>query len=95
LSKIFYCGGSSGQLVTLRAVIPFAALGPALVGETLEYVGQLFPELNRDSSPITVIEIMPDEQEGSWRAGFYLIEKGPIHFEECLRTFFRAVGGTT
>ncbi len=95
MAKIFYCGGSSDRVGILRAVIPFADLGPALVGETLEYVGQLFPELKRDSSPCTVIEIMPEEEEGSWRAGFYLIEKGPLHFEDSLKTFFRAAGGPT
>jgi len=62
-------------------------------GETLDYVGPSFPELNLDSSAQTVIEIS-QEEEGSWKAGFYLLEKAPLHFEDSLRTFCKAASAS-
>jgi hypothetical protein len=58
--------------------------------EIFDYVGQSFPESNLDCSAHTVIEIAREEEEGSWKAGFYLLEKAPLHFENSLRTFCNA-----
>jgi hypothetical protein len=74
----------------LRAVIPLGDLGTLLDQENPIYAGPSFPERERDSASCTVIEIMPGEGEGNWRAGFYLIEKGPIDFEDSLRTLRKA-----
>jgi len=94
VAKIFYCGGSSGRLGTLRAVVPLADLKRLMSEEALDYVGQSFPELKQNSSPCTVIEIMADEENGNSIAGFYLIEKTPLHFEDSLRPFRKAVSGS-
>jgi len=40
-------------------------------------LGESFPELNPDCSAHTVIEIARQEEHGSWKAGFYLLEKAP------------------
>jgi hypothetical protein len=92
--KIFYCYGSSNQLGMLRAVTPLSDLSEVLSEEILNYMGLSFPDLKQDSAPCTVIQIMPDEEVGSWRAGFYLIDKGPLDFEHSLRTFSKAVSGS-
>ena|SRR5436190_21028174 len=86
MTKIFYCGGSSGRLGTLRAVIPLSDLCGVLCREISTYVGQSFPEPKQSTSGCTVIEIAPDEVEANWRPGFYLLEKSPIQFEPILRT---------
>jgi len=90
VAKIFYCGGSFGRLGVLRAVMPLSELEPLMFDESLGYVGQFFPEEKEKSSAQTVIEIVPDEEEESWKAGFYLIEKGPLHFEDSLRKLCKA-----
>ena len=90
VAKVFYCGGSSGRLGVLRAVMPFSDLKPLMSEETVDYVGQSFPELNHDTSARTVIEIVRDEEDARWKAGFYLTEKVPTHFEESLRAFCKA-----
>jgi len=92
VAKIYYCGGLSGRLGVLRAVMPFSDLGPLVSSESFDYVGQSFPELNRDTATRTVIEIVREEEDGSWKAGFYLLEKGPLHFEDSLRTFCQTAG---
>jgi hypothetical protein len=86
MAKIFYCGGSSGQLGMLRAVMPLSDLYGVLSKEASNYVGQSFPELKQDSSPCIVIEIVPDEEEAHWRPGFYRVEKSPLQFEGALRS---------
>jgi len=63
MAKIFYCGGSSGRMGTLRAVIPLADLSAVLCEEIPIYAGPSFPELEEDSAPRTVIELMLDEEE--------------------------------
>jgi len=93
-AKIFYCGGSSSRLGTLRAVIPLSDLPTILCEVTPNYVGPSFPELEMDSAPCTVIEILPNEEEPDRKAGFYLIEKGPLDFEGSLRTFRKAASGS-
>ncbi len=90
VAKIFYCGGSSGRLGVLRAVMPFSDLKPLVSDESPGYVGQSFPAASPDSSAHIVLEIVSDEEDGDWKAGFYLIDKGPLHFEESLRTFCKA-----
>jgi hypothetical protein len=92
VAKIFYCGGSSSRLGVLRAAMPFSDLRLLMSGETRDYVGQSFPELNHKTSAHTVIEIVQEEQDASWTAGFYLIEKTPLHFEDSLRAFCKAAG---
>jgi hypothetical protein len=76
VAKIFYCGGSFGRLGVLRAVMPLSNLQPLMFEKTLGYVGQFFPQDKEKSSAQIVIEIVPDEEDGSWKTGFYLIEKG-------------------
>jgi len=90
VAKIFYCGGSFGRLGVLRAVMPLSELEPLMFDESLGYVGQFFPEEKEESSAQIVIEIAPDEEEKSWKAGFYLIAKGPLHFENSLRKLCKA-----
>jgi len=92
VAKIFYCGGSSGRLGVLRAVMPISDLRPLMSCEARDYVGQSFPELNHNTLAHTVIEIVQEEEDASWKAGFYLFEKTPLHFEDCLRTFCKATG---
>ena len=65
-------------------------LEPLMFDESLGYVGQFFPEEKEESSAQIVIEIAPDEEEKSWKAGFYLIAKGPLHFENSLRKLCKA-----
>jgi hypothetical protein len=90
VAKIFYCGGSFGRLGVLRAVTPLSDLKPLMFDETLAYVGQSFPAENQKSPAQIVIEIVPDEEDESWNAGFYLIKKGPLHFEDSLRKLCKA-----
>ena len=87
VAKIFYCGGPSGRLGVLRAVMPFSDLKPLMSGESRDYVGSSFPELSHNTSAHTVIEIVQEEEDVTWKAGFYLFEKTPLHFEDCLQTF--------
>ena len=86
MAKIFYCGGSSSRLGILRAIMPLSDLSGVLSEEASNYVGQSFPELKHDSTPCTVIEIMPDEEEAERKPGFYCVEKSPLQFEDALRT---------
>lgn len=79
---------------TLRAVIPLGNLAALLCEEMPIYIGPSFPERESDSPSCTVMEILPDEEEGSWRAGFYVIEKEPIDFEDSLRTLRKVAGGS-
>jgi len=92
MAKIFYCSGSS-RMGTLRAVIPLADLFTVLREEIPNYAGPSFPELGEDSAPCTVIELMSDEEEPDWKAGFYLLDKEPVHFEDGLRKFCNAAEG--
>jgi hypothetical protein len=92
VAKIFYCGGSSGRLGVLRAVMPISDLGPLVSAETRDYVGGSFPKLNDNTSARTVMEIVEEEQDASWKSGFYLIDKAPPHFEESLQAFSKATG---
>jgi len=87
MAKIFYCGGSSGRMGTLRAVIPLVDLFTALREELPTYAGPSFPELGEDSAPCIVIELMATEEEPEWRPGFYLLKKEPVHFEDGLLEF--------
>lgn len=78
---------------TLRAVMPLVDLFTVLCEEIPIYAGPSFPELEEDSGSCTVIELMLDEEEPDWKAGFYLLDKEPVHFEDGLRTFCKATGG--
>jgi hypothetical protein len=78
----------------VRAVVPFSDLKPLVSEEILDYVGQSFPTANHDSSARTVIEIVSDEVEGVWKAGFYLVEKEPLHFEDSRRSFCKAAAAS-
>ena len=77
----------------LRAVIPLNDFAEFLVKSGADYVGHSFPELNQGSGPCTVIEIAAEEEEGSWKAGFYRMEKGPLDFEDSLRALHEATRG--
>ena len=87
MAKIFYCGGSSGRLGMLRAVIPVADLSGVLSQENPKYVGKSFPKIKQTGPSCTVIEVVPDEKDGQWRVGFYRAAKGPLEFEDHLRSF--------
>jgi hypothetical protein len=87
MAKIFYCGGLSGRLGTLRAVIPVGDLSGVLSQESPKYVGKSFPKMKQTCPSCTVIEVVADEKHGQWRVGFYRAAKGPIEFEDHLRAF--------
>src|SRR5215472_5662160 len=86
MAKIFYCGGSSGPLAMLRAVIPVADLSSILSEERPRYVGKSFPRMKQADSSCTVIEVVPDEEQEHWKAGFYQAAKGPLEFEGHLQS---------
>jgi hypothetical protein len=86
MAKIFYCGGSSGPLRMLRAVIPVAALSGVLSEESPKYVGKSFPKMKQADSSCTVIEVVPDEEREHWKAGFYRAARGPLEFEGHLQS---------
>lgn len=77
MAKIFYCGGLSGRLGTLRAVVPVDVLHTVLPKDGSKYVGESFPKVKE---PDTIIQVGPDEQ-GLWKPGFYRARKGPLEFE--------------
>jgi hypothetical protein len=85
MARIFYCGGSSGRLGILRAVVPLPELEALLRAEELTYLGQLFPDLAEESSALALAEIFADEETESWAAGFYRFGKNPLQFEEIFR----------
>jgi hypothetical protein len=91
-----------GEDIILRRIVRQARRSPcshAAVGsQTADvrrklggYVGHLFPEENQKSSAQTVIEIVPGEEDKSWNAGFYVIEKAPVPFEDSLRKLCKSV----
>ena len=80
MAKIFYCGGSSGRLGVLRAVISAASV----LSKEAKYLGKSFPKMKQTDPQSTVIEVLRDEQ-GQWKAGFYRAAKGPLQFEGHLR----------
>ena len=86
MAKIFYCGGLSGRLGMLRAVIPIAELSSVLSKEKPKYVGKAFPKMRQTDPQSTVIEI-PRGEQGQWKAGFYSVARGPFEFEDHLRAF--------
>ena len=86
MAKIFYCGGSSGRLGMLRAVIPVADLSSVLSQEHPKYVGKSFPTIKQTGPACTVIEVVPDEKHGQWKVCFYRAAKEPLEFEDHLRT---------
>jgi len=94
VAKIFYCGGPSGRLGVLRAAMPFSDLKPLMSGESRDYVGSSCPELSHNTSAHTVIEIVQEQENVTWKAGFYLFEKTPLHFEDCLQTFCKVTNGS-
>jgi hypothetical protein len=71
MAKIFYCGGLSGHLGMLRAVIPVADLSGVLSQESPKYVGKSFPKIKQTGLSCTVIEVVPDEKHGQWRVGHH------------------------
>ena len=83
MAKIFYCGGLSGRLGMLRAVISAAELSSVLSKEA-KYLGKSFPKMKQTDPQSTIIEVSRDEQ-GQWKAGFYRAAKGPLQFEGHLR----------
>ena len=83
MAKIFYCGGASGRVGTLRAVISAAELSSVLSKEA-KYLGKSFPKMGQTDPQSTIIEVLRDEQ-GRWKAGFYRAAKGPLQFESHLR----------
>src|SRR5690348_5084619 len=64
MAKIFYCGGSSGRLGILRAVIPVSDLSGVLSPDIPKYVGKSFPKMKLTGPSRTVIEVAPDEKHG-------------------------------
>ena len=89
MCKVFYCGGCAGRLGMLRAIVELSSLVDPLSEETAQYVGQIFPEFQKDGPPTTVLEVTPNEAQTSWHSGFYVLEKRPLEFEELLRSLQR------
>jgi hypothetical protein len=87
MAKIFYCGGLSGRLAMLRAVISAAALSSVLSKEA-KCLGKSFPKMKQTDPQSTVIEVLRDEQ-GQSEAGFYRASKGPLQFEGHLQAIWR------
>lgn len=85
MAKIFYCGGVSGRLGMLRAVVSVSTLSSFLSNDNAKYVGKSFPEKEAAAS-CTLIEIVRDERQKPWKAGFYRATKGPLEFEDHLRS---------
>ena len=83
MAKVFYCGGLSGQLGMLRAIVPVDHLHNVLSKDGLKYLGKRFPRMKEAG---TVIEVAADER-GLWKSGFYRAAKGPLEFEDHLRAF--------
>jgi hypothetical protein len=94
MAKIFYCGGSSGRMGTLRAVLPLVEFVHILSEESPTYVGHSFPEMKESALPCALIEVAGDEELEQWRAGFYRVEKRPLDFEVSLRALGKAPNGT-
>jgi hypothetical protein len=80
MAKIFYCGGLSGRLGMLRAVVPVADLQTVLSKDGSKYLGKSFPQIKEAGT----VQVAPDEQ-GLSKAGFYRATKGPHDFEDHLR----------
>lgn len=81
MAKIFYCGGLSGRLGTLRAVIPISDLSRVLPKENARYVGKSFPKMEQTDPQSIVIEVAVGEEHRHWRVGFYRALKGPSEFD--------------
>jgi hypothetical protein len=94
MAKIFYCGGSSGRMGTLRAVLPLPEFVHILSEQRPNYVGRSFPEMNESGAPCALVEVKADEESEKWRAGFYRLEKGPLDFEDSLRALGKAPSGS-
>lgn len=69
----------------LRAVVSVADLPSLLLNESAKYVGKSFPKIKEAASSCTLIEIVPEEKQKPWKAGFYRATKGPLEFENQLR----------
>ena len=70
----------------MRAVIPVADLSGIFPEESLKYVGKSFPKMKRADSSCTVIEVVPEEEQEHWKAGFYRAANGPLEFEGHLQS---------
>lgn len=86
MPKIFYLDGAANSLGMLRAIVPLADLAALLSKEVPIYMGRSFAEARENGAPSTLIEIMPEEEQQDWRAGFYRVGKKPLQFEEILRS---------
>ena len=85
MAKIFYCGAKSDRLGMLRAIISAGDLFNVFSDELPKYVGKSFPNMEQADAPCTLIEVLPEEGQGNWQAGFYRAAKGPLEFENHLR----------
>lgn len=85
MPKIFYLDGAANSPGMLRAVVPLADLAALLSEESPTYMGRSFAEARENGVPATLVEIMPEEEQPDWRAGFYRVRKKPPQFEEILR----------
>ena len=79
MAKIFYCGGLSGRLGMLRAVIAVADLSGVLSQEHPKYVGKSFLKIKQTGPSCTVIEVVPNEKHEQGRVGSYRAAKGPLN----------------
>lgn len=84
MARIFYCGGLGGRVGTLRAVVPVVHLSGVLSATNPKFIGRSFPKMRQADSQFTVLEVLPEEEHGRWKAGFYLIAKQPLDFEDDL-----------
>lgn len=71
IAKVFYCGGLSGRLGILRAVVPVTDLQRVLSKDRSKYLGKSFPKIKEAG---TVIQVAPDEQ-GYGRQAFIVQQK--------------------
>lgn len=84
MARIFYYGGMAGRVGTLRAVVPVVDLSGVLSETKSRFIGRSSPRMKREDTECTVIEVLPDEEHGRWKAGFYLIAQLPLEFEDQL-----------
>lgn len=86
MPKIFYFDGSVNGRGMLRAIVPLADLLRLLSeGMMPVYVGAS-SEAREKGLPDTLIEVMQEEEQPDWRAGFYCLGRNPLQFEEILRS---------
>jgi hypothetical protein len=79
MAKIFYCGGSSGRLGMLRAVIPVVDLSGVLSSESPKVRGQILPQRRvRLSNYLLRTSIKDDVFARRQRLSFFDLKLGAL-----------------